>query len=638
MDAGCDVKWKSTTKKYPAFGEKLFSIVSENLPNGVVKNKSSVVTFLHQQSELSFDTSCAYAWLKGDLAGQKPLVAENFKRILLFYLGKKGLSTQEELNALIAMAPRRFEDVMSSAEIKKKLQTTKIFDLHSRQENLARRQQVWSRLLDLVLKMAAISNDRQVNESRLIIIQGPPGVGKSMFLKRLWSDSIVQARFDLILRATCDAKMSPQTFLDFCLRKLLPDEAWHPGNPIALQSDLQEAIHDKKVLILADNLSTLEEIEVLTPLCDLGCLLVVSTRCLIVARQANYSNVIELAPYSESDVREYYSKYYAAHPSLVTQEKLIQLAEMVCFNPLGLDIALRRVAEEGWETVMNKVNLAPSFMKGNVYEDLHKPFWLAYSSLKIDDQEKFRRLGILPPLASYDEERLSLLWGVSKTKANEILLRLEKEAGLAYRCPGSSCWHFHPQVLNYARYLHGERSFSLRVLSHFYPMRMAWHEKRPRQYHHMYKRGVKSEVVKKYWQMIREECKRRRMPIVLAELRRLVDPSYSTDWSVFSQLTSNCTLEDYIWGYRNYLAGEIDIWVFFIYLFLVGVISGLQSLAFHYGLIQESSIPLGIFNLFLMNTAAVWAFHIVLRDLRRRYDWGQLWQKVNANHKGHWEK
>ena len=148
-------------------------------------------------------------------------------------------------------------------------------------------------------------------------------------------------------------------------------------------------------------------------------MLVVTIRCLGVARQADYSNVIELTAYSISDVLEYYTKNYAARPSPVNQEKLIQLAEMVCFNPLGLNIALRRVAEEGWESVMEKVRLAPSIWKEDVFEDLHKPFWLSYSSLSAEDQDKFRRLGALPTLASYDEERLDLESNCDKSQAAE---------------------------------------------------------------------------------------------------------------------------------------------------------------------------------------------------------------------------
>ena len=163
-------------------------------------------------------------------------------------------------------------------------------------------------------------------------------------------------------------------------------------------------------------------------------------------------------------------------------------------------------------------------------------------------------------------------------------------------------------------------------------MQVAYLEKRPSQFHYVYRRGIKWKVVKKYLQMIRAEGKRRRLSFVLAELRRFVNPSYSTDWSIFTQLTENCTLEEYIWGYRNYLAGGLDIWVFFAYLFLIGVIGGLERLAIHCELLDEDSVVFRVINLFLIGCAIVWAFHLVLRDLRRRYDWGQLWQTVTVNH------
>ena len=123
------------------------------------------------------------------------------------------------------------------------------------------------------------------------------------------------------------------------------------------------------------------------------------------------------------------------------------------------------------------------------------------------------------------------------------------------------------------------------------------------------------------------------MPILLTELRRLVDPSYSTDWSIFNQFTSNCSLDEYGWGYRNYLESELDIWFFFIYLFLMGVLGGLQRLGFAFGLIKETSVLLGLLNVFLLSGAFIWMILIILRDLRRRYEWGLLWQRLVSNKK-----
>jgi hypothetical protein len=640
MSAQCDVRKKATAKRYPAFGERLFSIVSENLPNGATKNKNSVVNFLRHHADLGFDTSCAYAWLKGDVLGNKPLVPDNFKRILLFYIGKAGLGTLKEVQDWLALAPERYEEVLRCVEVQNKLRSEELLKQGCETgQELAERQKLWDRLVNLIYTASTSVDVRSAHdltpEKRLIILQGPPGVGKTMFLNRLWIDPTSQARFELVFPARFDKKMSPQAFLDFCLRKLLPKGEWSPGHPIVLNADLQKALQGKRILFLIDRLDSPEEIEELKPLCAMGCWLVIATRCLEVARQADYSSVVEMKAYSIGDVIEYYAKNYADQPSPVTQDKLLQLAEMVCFNPLGLNIALRRVAEEGWDTVMRKVRLAPSFMKEDVFEDLHRPLWLAYSSLNCEDQEKYLLLGALPTLASYDEKRLSLLWGVSKTKANEVLVRLEKEAGFVQHCvEGTEAWHIHPQVLSYARFLLSESSLRMRIFSRFYPARVAFHEKRPHEFHHLYKRGVKSDVVKKYWQMIREESKRRKVPLVLGELRRFIEPSYSTDWSVLTQLTSNCTLEDYVWGYHMYLAAQADIWIFFTYLFLVGILGGIQSLFMHYGILSIQSILLGILNLFLLSSSFIWAFHLVLRDLRRRYDWGQLWQKVTAEHKG----
>ena len=139
-------------------------------------------------------------------------------------------------------------------------------------------------------------------------------------------------------------------------------------------------------------------------------------------------------------------------------------------------------------------------------------------------------------------------------------------------------------------------------------------------------------MLQTYWKMIRKEGQRRHKPILLAELRRLVDPTYSTDWSIFIQLTANCTLEDYVWGYRNYLEGSLDTFLCFVFLILIGIQGGLQGLFIDFSVTRHILFFFSDLNLGLLGGGLICAFHIVLRDFRRRYDWAQLWQKVTANH------
>jgi len=631
-----EVKEKRVSKRYPAFGEKLYWLVVENLPYGFSQDKQGVVSFFRRHPDFGFDPTCTYAWLRGDVSGSKPLVVDNFKRILRFYIEKNGLRTIEEIHQWIASGPPKYQNVLESEEIQQLLQRKYVAQPDPEQEKeLADREKLWKQLIHLV-QTAALSGGGilrgGLSEPNLFVIQGPPGVGKTMWLERLQADPTIQARFDEILYASCDLGTSRQTFLDFWLGKIIPDQAFYPDHLIVRKAEMQKALQGKRVLLLADNLSSPEEIEALKPFRDLGCLLVVTTRFLEVSRQADYSHVVELTAYSRSDVIEYYSKNYASQPSSVTQEKLLKLAEMVCYNPLGLNISLRRVAEEGLEAVMAKVRLAPSISKGNVFADLHKPLWLAYNSLRTEDQERFRRLGTLPNLASYDEDRLGMLWGVSKTIANETLIRFEKEAGLVRHCRyQNGFWHFHPQVLNYARYCLSNQSPRVQWLSRLLPVRLAVNEKRPREFHHIYARGVQRKVAKKYWQMIREDGRRRRLPLFLAELRRLVDLTYSTDWAIFKQLTSNCALADYSWGYRNYLGGMQDVVLFAIFLFLVGAFDGMRDLFFESGYLRRHQAIMGILNFFLLMSTLIWLLYLMYRKLRRRYDWGQLLQKVSSN-------
>ena len=268
-----EAKKEKSDQKYPAFGAKLFSIVTDNLPDGGVKDKKSVVTFFRKEDHLYFDASCTYAWLKGDLLGSKPLIPENFKRILLFYMGKNGLRTLDEIHGWIALGPKRYEAVLSSEEVQKALHSKKIMkQTLNHGTELSERQRLWSRVVHLVCAASDYDHFQRGRiasvETNLIIIQGPPGVGQTTLLNRLGADPLVKSRFDEVFQASCHSKMSPQTFLDFCLRKLLPGEDWLPGQKMVLRADLQKAIQGKRILFLIDNLSSPEEINRLKPLCE----------------------------------------------------------------------------------------------------------------------------------------------------------------------------------------------------------------------------------------------------------------------------------------------------------------------------------------------------------------------------------
>ncbi len=260
--------------------------------------------------------------------------------------------------------------------------------------------------------------------------------------------------------------------------------------------------------------------------------------------------------------------------------------------------------------MISKILLVPSICKDAVFEDLHKPFWLAYTSLCPEDQERFRQLGALPLLASYDDERLSRLWGISKAMTREVLVRLEKEAGLSYRsADGRGDWQFHPQVINFARCLLHEIPFHQRWKISLKIIHLALQEKRPGQFHHPYKCGMRPEIAQIYCHMLWQERKRRRLPIVLSELQGLINPFYSTDRSIFTQLASNYSLEDYLWGHHLYLEGSGDVWLSMAYLLGLATLEGLQYLTAHLSWFKQMSILFGLLQWFTSAVGVIWGIH-----------------------------
>ncbi len=331
MSAVSDVKKEKIARTYPAFGERLFSIAVENLPHGTARDKSAVVTFFRNEAYFGFDPTCTYAWLRGEVQGTKPLAMENFKRLLLFYIGKNGLSSLEEINQWIASGPKRYRGIMQNPELLDAIQSAKI-PKHSmdQTEHCKIRDQVWNRITDLVCGDREGDKHRSA-KSRLFVIQGPPGIGKTLMLERLRTDPCIRCHFDEVFFSSCDTHVSPKTIFEFWMGKVDSKRDRYLDQLPAPGAELREVLQDRKILLLVDSLWTTEQIRSLKPFCDYGCTVVVSTRSLEVARQVAYTNVIEMTVFRKDDVAAYYANHYAGQLSGYNEKKLFQLAEMVCF-------------------------------------------------------------------------------------------------------------------------------------------------------------------------------------------------------------------------------------------------------------------------------------------------------------------
>lgn len=607
-----------TKTSYKLFGKRLLDIVVQNLPPGQTRNKPSAVHFMMNEERLGFDRSSIYGWFRGDIVEIKPLVEENFKRILLFYIGRPGLRTIEEIEDFALAGLPEYYDVLQSAEIQQAIAERKVVRLPPH-EKLIVREEIRSHLTNLLETGGAYTST--------IVIQGPPGIGKTLLLERLRDSAKVQAEFSEIYYASCDDQHPLQEWLTLWKKKLLPQVTIEQTPEIFIAEQLRQLKAGGRRLFLVDNVENTHDLTRLRQFCAAMGVLIVATRNLEVSRQVNYRAVIQVKPFLPEEAAEYYRKNYEPSPSNSDLANLAKLADLVGYNPLGLRIALRRVAEAGWNSVLLKLSCAPVLGPAEVTDDLFRPIWLAYESLSASRRRYFRMLAHLPGLKSFTEDFLQLYWGVSKVELYDLLHQFEKEAGILRRIEGEkgSEWVIHQQVQNYAKSLSNGRPKEF-YLSRISRVRTAFRQDRPDHIIHVFD-GVPFHIAMgAIGRMFRERRKFVRWPIWVMYLFRLLNPAYSTSWRILNQYSKNYTVEDFFWGYRMYLEGMIEVAILLIAILLeifTGVIRYFEEhlpwVSLREDLISDVHSSLGFL---LLSNVIIFA----LREFRRLFDWAQLWE------------
>ncbi len=303
---------------------------------------------------------------------------------------------------------------------------------------------------------------------------------------------------------------------------------------------------------------------------------------------------------------------------------LTHIADFVGNNPLGLSIALRRVAEEGWEVVLQKLSLASPICQEDISMDLYRPLWTAYEALPREYQNFFVKLSKLAELRWYDEDHLSIYWNVLIQRANDILLRFEKEAGFTHRLSEEKpyAWVFHHQVMLFAKSLMCHCSVKDRIQIYCSRIQMAWQQKRPCEITNLFHAPSFGEVIRFFRWSTQEKRRLIRIPYALDFLHSIFVPFKSSNWKILNDFSRNFSAQHYFWGAKLYLLSLIDgafLWVLLL-ANLANLLVGLKVLPF-----QGFRFPVRNDFLLIALLAAIGV--VFIREIHRRYDWGQLWLK-----------
>jgi len=603
---------------YEGFGQRLLFIALQNLPPGMPKKRRMAVLQFANEDALGFDPSGVYAWFNGDIDGKKPLIKDSFIRILEFYIGKPGLQSMDEVEAFAGLGPSRLMDVVSSEAIRSILEDRHIpRSLPQKKEKYLERNELWKQLYHLL--------EQSEHEPQLIVLQGPPGVGKSTLLERLRTSSKVRSRYPEVLYASCDKNASLEDWLALWRRKLYLPENGKLWPERVLAEDIRHSLEGRRILFLVDNLQTMSALEVLHTFQVPGCCVVAATRNLNIARQVAYSSVVEVKNFSMQEVYEYYKNNYSRKISAVDKEHLTKVSKFVGNNPLGISIALRRVAEEGWDSVLRKLPLTSPICQADVSMDLYRPLWMAYRALPDEYRGFNEKLSKLPELRWYDEQRLGNYWNVLPEKANDILLKFEKESGFVHRLEGEkeSAWVVPQQVYLFAKSLNCHCSTKERIQIRLSRLRLIWQQRRPCEVENLFKgRSLKKAVALFRWD-IHEKQRVIKVPYFLDFIVSILMPSHSSNWRIMNRFSQNFSMQDYYWGAKMYMKSMVDAVLLWGILF-INIMNGLHQWR------QKFDLPFLFLSIdgFLLLSLLLIMLHTTFREIHRRYDWAQLWMKV----------
>jgi adenylate kinase family enzyme/tetratricopeptide (TPR) repeat protein len=308
----------------------------------------------------------------------------------------------------------------------------------------------------------------------LIGLWGAAGVGKTALLQMLWQDPEVQRQFEFLLwselaldaDASLDADRAKQH-----LREQLSSWADALSLPVTdlstvdqLSAAIQAHLQNRRVLILLDDAWSGDSI----PPFLIGSKAVVTTRNRALLDRLRVAHeMVEIPPMTLGETQSLV-RQVTGQGIEYNDPRLHELYERTNGLPQALRLALSRLAELGWEQVLNflreetsRLLLLEQGEGRSRAESIRASFALSYERLRPDQQRLFRALGVLA-CAPLSAQAVQAVCQQGRVEATELELRRLADLSLVQTHPvGDGILLFHLSGLwrDYARELlreHGE--------------------------------------------------------------------------------------------------------------------------------------------------------------------------------------
>lgn len=299
-------------------------------------------------------------------------------------------------------------------------------------------------------KISSWLTDNQ--QSRLILIEGMAGVGKTVLaarmayqLRSLWPDGILWARLDT---------SSPMTILHLFAETY--------GQTVTAYNDLdsrsafvRDTLSSKQALIVLDNVQSSSDIKYLLPPSGSSSVIITTRRRDLVVHGALR---LYLEPFTSAEALNLFALFLGEENVYQEQPVFEEIANYVGYLPLGIDIAASRLAlEPGWTPIDFLTSLA---RKGNsatslMTQDgrcLSSALSTTFNLLTPNMQQFLTAIGRIDD-AEFSIERAAKAANVAIVVAEEYLRTLFCLS--LVRRGHSECYRMIPVVREYVRVLSG---------------------------------------------------------------------------------------------------------------------------------------------------------------------------------------